>query len=78
MFFAASDAAIFAPIWLAWLVGFVVIELVALKRGKATDGEHGGTLSEVIWRLKRTRWVMVVLGLFWAMLTYHFFFDSGA
>ena len=67
----------FAILWFGWLLGFVAIELWALIKTKKGEVNEGGTLTELIRRLaKENKWVMVVFGMLWAVLTYHFFFDA--
>lgn len=68
----------FSYLWLLWLIIFVVVELIALYRGRNKDstGYTGGTLSEVVWRLSRSnKLFMIAFAGLWLVLTYHFFFD---
>jgi hypothetical protein len=77
-YFAVTETGTFSCLWLGWLALFIVVELVALKRGKGKlDGNNGGTFSELIWRLKANKFFMVFLVLFWVVLGYHFFIDNG-
>lgn len=76
----ATMATTFSYFWLAWLMGFVVIELIALfmERGKKIPDYNGGTLSELIWRLTRTnRLIMAIFTTLWIVLTYHFFIQKS-
>jgi hypothetical protein len=70
----------FVPVWVAWLVFFLIAEFTALVlRKKFPDTNHtGGTLSEEVWRLIRGEawWHHVAYGvflLFFIDLGFHFF-----
>lgn len=71
----ATPAAIFDNFWLAWIIAFVVIEVVALFYNAKYRPEkyQGGTLSELVWRImKENRFFKTVLILFFVVLGAHF------
>ncbi len=79
MYFATL-ASTFSYFWLAWLIVFLIIEGIAMKLSKS-DGkpQDDGTLSNLVWGLRKgNRFFGIVLGLFWIVLGFHFFFYSGS
>ena len=78
MYFA-SIATEFSVFWLIWILGFIGIELFALKaeKGKDIPNYQGSTLSELVWRMTRTnKLVKIIFTLFWVALSYHFFLQK--
>ena len=75
--FASHQADLFAPLWLAWILAFVVIELAAIwyYRKHPTEPRKGGTLSELVWRLKRYKLPVIVLAVFAVVLLVHFIWE---
>lgn len=72
------------PVWLVWIVGFLVLEFNALRlRKKYPDVNYnGGTLSELVWWIINGKawWHHVAYAVFLAFfvdLGFHFFTQTA-